>query len=341
MSEEIPSDGDYKPRSALGDVTNQVGKRGFSFISTSTGAKSGDGYKKDEGFQFAKKECLRVDNYKKENFHKEITECVLRTHSRIKGNMVDSISKITYEAKEPCTSDVRKNATSSIAVKTGNAVRESCTSTPMIPTSTSDRLGPHVIIETNEDDERSDSAFVPENASNEKVENSFGMDDDDDANPSLENLELSKDEYLDCSRLPESQESRCGLERCIGQKGDGFSNMCMDLIKACPCSFCMKAAYIWSDLHYQDIKGRIAAIKKSQKETSILVNQNSRDGAKGKYGQGSFEKFSNLESDLTGRWMSLFLHMEDIFVREGSQLERSLSTLKELRDNCKTDSEKR
>ncbi|KAI3747370.1 hypothetical protein L6452_09824 [Arctium lappa] len=324
MSEEIPSDGDYKPRSALGDVTNQVGKRGFSFISTSTGAKSGDGYKKDEGFQFAKKECLRVDNYKKENFHKEITECVLRAHS-IKGNMVDSISKITCEAKEPCTSDVRKNATSSIAVKTGNTVRESCTSTPMIPTS--------------KDDERSDSAFVPENASKEKVENSLGMDDD--ANASLENLELSKDEYLDCSRLPESQESRCGLERCIGQMGDGFSDTCMDLIKACPCSFCMKAAYIWSDLHYQDIKGRIAAIKKSQKEASILVHQNSRDGAKGKYGQGSFEKFSNLESDLTGRWMSLFLHMEDIFVREGSQLERSLSRLKELRDNCKTDSEKR
>lgn len=331
MSEEIPSDGDYKPRSALGDVTNQVGKRVFSFISTS-GVKSGDGYKKDAGFQFAKKECLRVDNFKKENSHKEIAKCVLRAHSS-KENVVDSISKITCEAKEPCTSDVRKNATSSTAVIAGKAVRESYISTPMIPTSTSE--GPLVIIET-EEDERSDSAVVAENASKEKVENSLVMDDDG----GLENLDSGKDEYLDCSRLPESQESRCGLERCIGQKGDGFSNMCMDLIKACPCSFCMKAAYIWSDLHYQDIKGRIAAIKKSQKEASILVHQNSRDGAMGKYGQGSFEKFSNLESDLTGRWMSLFLHMEDIFVREGSQLERSLSTLKEVRDNCKIDSEK-
>ncbi|KVH92219.1 uncharacterized protein LOC112515774 [Cynara cardunculus var. scolymus] len=338
MSGEIPSDGDYKPRSALGDVTNQVGKRGFSFISTS-GVKSGDGYKKDEGFQFAKKECLRVDNFSKENFHKEIAGCVLRAHScseinSLKGNVVNSISKITCEAKEPCTSDGRRNATSSIAVKAGNAMSESCISTPTIPTSKSDKLGAHVIIET-EEDEKSDSAVV-ENASKEKVENSLGMDDD----AGIENLDSSKDEYLDCSRLPESQESRCGLERCIGQKGDGFSNMCMDLIKACPCSFCTKAAYIWSDLHYQDIKGRIAAIKKSQKEASILVHQNSRDGATGKYGQGSSEKFSNLESDLTGQWMSLFLHMEDIFVREGSQLERSLSILKELRDNCKTDSQK-
>ncbi|CAI9282292.1 unnamed protein product [Lactuca saligna] len=305
MSEEIPSDATCKPRSALGDVTNQVGKRGFSFVST-PGVQSIDGCKKDEGFQFAKKECLRVDNSQKENFHKEISA-------------IASISKISCEIKEPCSQDGRKSITSS-GLKAGDVV------------SPSDRNGSHVTVEA-EEDERTDSVFEPQNPSKEKLENSLGMDDGDDA--CLDNLYSSKDDYLDCSKFPESQESRCGLEI----KGDGFSSMCIESIKACPCSFCMKAAYLWSDLHYQDIKGRIAAIKKSQKEASILVNQNSKDGVIGRCGEENSEKFSNLESDLTGRWMSLFVHMEEIFVREGSQLETSLSILRELRDDCKGDSE--
>ncbi|GKD47182.1 hypothetical protein Tco_1271827 [Tanacetum coccineum] len=67
-----------------------------------------------------------------------------------------------------------------------------------------------------------------------------------------------KDEFLDRSRFPKSQESRCGFEKCVGQKGDGVSSVCMDMIKECPCSSCIKAAYLWSDLLYQDTKVRIA-----------------------------------------------------------------------------------
>ncbi|KAL4582886.1 hypothetical protein LXL04_007447 [Taraxacum kok-saghyz] len=323
MSEDAPSA--YKPRSALGDVTNQLGKRGFSLVST-PGVRSVDGRKNDEGVQFAKKECRRLENSTKENFHKEISEYVLPPDSCSQINL----SKISSESKELCSPDGRKRITSS-DLKAGDAVRDSSISTQSIPTSPS-----NVIVEA-EEDERTDSVIVPQNPSKEKMGNSSGIDDGDDA--CLDNL--SKDEYLDYSKLPESQESRCGVERCIGQKGDGFSSMCMESIKACPCPFCMKAAYLWSDLHYQDIKGRIAAIKKSQKEASILVHQNSRNGngSIDKYGQGDSEKFSNLESDLTGRWMSLFVHMEDIFVREGTQLETSLSMLKELRENCRADSE--
>ncbi|KAI3776588.1 hypothetical protein L1987_46374 [Smallanthus sonchifolius] len=281
MSEEIP-------RSALGDVTNQVGKREFSLISTS-GIKPGD-----ECIHFAKKECRRVDSSKKEN--------------------IDSVSKIAGEIKEPCPPDVRENAksTSSSAVKAGDVVGECCQPPQLVYAIPSD-----VIVE----DETTDSAIIPQIESKGVAEDNLGMDDGNDV--SLDNFDSSKDENLDCSRFPESQESKCGLESCIGQKGDRFSRACMDMIKACPCSFCVKdyvvllhnsAACLWSDLHYQDIKGRIAAIKKSQKEAAILVNRNSRDVAT------NFEKFSNMESDLTGRWKLLFLHMEDIFVREGTQL---------------------
>ncbi|KAI3762587.1 hypothetical protein L1987_53021 [Smallanthus sonchifolius] len=297
MSEEIF-------RSALGDVTNQVGKREFSLISTSV-IKPGDDCKKDECIHFAKKECRRVDSSKKEN--------------------IDSVSKIACEIKEPCPPGVRENAnsTSSSAVKAGDVVGECCQLPQLVHAIPSD-----VIIE----DETTDSAVLPQIESKGVAEDNLGMDDGNDI--SLDNFDSSKDENLDCSRFPESQESKCGLESCIGQKGDGFSSACMDMIKACPCSFCVKAACLWSDLHYQDIKGRIPAIKKSQKEAAILVNRNSRDVAR------NFGKFSNLESDLTGRWKSLFLHMEDIFVQEGTQLETSLSTLKEIINNCKTDSEK-
>ncbi|XP_076960471.1 uncharacterized protein LOC143636870 isoform X2 [Bidens hawaiensis] len=268
------------PRSALGDVTNQVSKRGFSFISNSD-AKSAVDFDKDESFRSAKKECTRADDSQKEN---NATEC---------------------EIKETCPPGVRQNAapTSSIVDVVSNA--ELAHAIPL------GENAPDVIVET-EEDERTDLALVDGN------------------DVSHDNLDSSKDEYLDCSRFFESQESKCGLEK----TGDGFSSECMDMIKACPCSFCMKAACLWSDLHYQDIKGRIAAIKKSQKEATILVNRNSKDAAR------NFEKVSNLESDLMGRWKSLFVHMEDIFIREGTQLEASLSTLKEVIYNCKTDTEK-
>ncbi|KAK1390902.1 hypothetical protein POM88_019095 [Heracleum sosnowskyi] len=71
-----------------------------------------------------------------------------------------------------------------------------------------------------------------------------------------DNLGSSKSESIDCFRFPESQESRSyGLERCVGFNGDGLSDspVGIDLIMACLCSFCTKAAYIWSDLHYQDL----------------------------------------------------------------------------------------
>ncbi|KAL8199614.1 hypothetical protein R6Q57_013182 [Mikania cordata] len=331
MSGETPSNGAFKPRSALGDVTNQIGKRGFSLISTS-GVKSGDDCKKDECIHFVKKECRRVDYFKKEKKNEEIAGCILRPHSNnqissSKGDSRDGISKIACEIKVLRPPDARQNvtSTSSAGVDAIDVVGDSSQHTQLVHPIHLDDNGPDGIVET-EEDERADSAVIPPFKSKEIGETSLGMDDGNDV--SLDNLDSSKDGDLDFSRFLESQESKCGLEKDIVQTGDGLSSTCMDMIKACSCSFCMKAAYLWSDLLYQDLKGRIAASKKSQKEANILVNRNSRDIAR------NTEKFSNLESDLTGRWKSLFLHMEDIFVREGNQLDRSLSTLKELIDDC-------
>ncbi|TYG89536.1 hypothetical protein ES288_A12G107100v1 [Gossypium darwinii] len=144
-------------------------------------------------------------------------------------------------------------------------------------------------------------------------------------------------------RLPKSssQSSRSfELERCLGLKIGGVNLNADSILKACTCSFCLKAAYIWSDLHYQDIKGRIAVLKKSQKEARILVQKSGRGKQNDMNSQGNANKSSKLESDLTSQWRSLFLNMEDIFVHEGNQLQASYTALKDLRADCKMDLER-
>lgn len=61
-------------------------------------------------------------------------------------------------------------------------------------------------------------------------------------------------------------------------------------------------------------------LKKSQKETSILIEQNCKGKGTNVQDQGNFNKLSKSESDLTGHWRSLFIHMEDILARESNQL---------------------
>ncbi|KAM0034146.1 hypothetical protein Hdeb2414_s0016g00494071 [Helianthus debilis subsp. tardiflorus] len=172
MSQEMLS---YKPRPAFGDVTNQVGKRGFCSI-----------HKKDESIQISKKECLRVD----ENYNTQLTASISRPQlcgeiDWLTGSIAGSASKVVCEIKEPCPPDVRQNATltSSATVNAGDVVKDFCESTQV------------------------ELDIV--------VGNDLGMDDGNGV--SLDKLDLIKDECLDWSRL---LESRCGLERCIGQKGD-------------------------------------------------------------------------------------------------------------------------
>ncbi|KAI6692053.1 hypothetical protein NL676_019763 [Syzygium grande] len=81
---------------------------------------------------------------------------------------------------------------------------------------------------------------------------------------------------IEWSRLPHSQGLKnFELIRCQTSEGNGSDNLCAeeDLLKSCSCSFCLKAAHMWSDLHYQDIKGRIAAVGKSRKEAGTLVQK--------------------------------------------------------------------
>ncbi|XP_057421460.1 uncharacterized protein LOC130715383 [Lotus japonicus] len=131
-----------------------------------------------------------------------------------------------------------------------------------------------------------------------------------------------------------------GLERCSvlqGNAGPTSAAAAADLLKSCTCSFCSKAAHIWSDLHYQDVKGRLSALKKSQKDASNAVQKLSEIKDSVMPDQQSSSESSKLELALMHQWKSLFDFMENTFAEESRQLESSFETLKDLRDNCKND----
>ncbi|KAK9678628.1 hypothetical protein RND81_11G224200 [Saponaria officinalis] len=152
-----------------------------------------------------------------------------------------------------------------------------------------------------------------------------------------DSMTSSRSESAETSRFTDSHETRSfGLEKCTLLKGDGSGSLAsdMDLIKNCRCSFCAKAAYMWSDLQCQDIKGRISTLTKSKKEASILSRRHSVETAMG-VAQESSNTGPHLETNLSSLWKSLFLHIENNFATESSQLQSSLAVLKDVREDYK------
>ncbi|KAK6135025.1 hypothetical protein DH2020_031252 [Rehmannia glutinosa] len=120
--------------------------------------------------------------------------------------------------------------------------------------------------------------------------NGFQLDGDDH---NADNFVSSQCGSIDCTILPESQESRVfGVEKSTG----GPTNA----IKAC------------------------SSIKKSRKEASILAERSIRSKSIEKHGVESFDRVSKLESDLMHQWRSLFQRTADIWEEEANQLVRSL-----------------
>ncbi|XP_074566221.1 uncharacterized protein LOC141822794 [Curcuma longa] len=113
------------------------------------------------------------------------------------------------------------------------------------------------------------------------------------------------------------------------------------LEESCKCPFCLKAAYIWADLNYQDTRARLAELKKSRRlarslEARSCSNKSSIKAAARRISDTS----ASLESELTQQWRSLFLCTENIVAREASELHDKFLRLKELKENCKRDLEK-
>jgi len=109
--------------------------------------------------------------------------------------------------------------------------------------------------------------------------------------------------------------------------------------KSCACSFCLKAASMWTDLHYQDARSRLAVLKKSIKfARSLEAKSKGNEYAPNVAGHKS-KQAVEMEFELSQQRRSLFLYTENALVRESAQLHSAFVKLKELREKCKTDLE--
>ncbi|KAF8411490.1 hypothetical protein HHK36_004042 [Tetracentron sinense] len=341
-------------RPALANVTNQLGKRGFLLVSGNSNLESGNGYQKiveDKAgdSQVVLQACSGAENLVK---GKGKLECIEDCNGKglfslnakrlcgslssatggesVQGNVVSSISTIPNEIKEPLSSLGGDSCISSVSVPavSGKCDKARCSPSLIVEEQFKDLTGGVTADLTSNE---TGSYLV--NGESTHVFRSYGKE------LSGGDLASNKSSSIGCSEPSKPSGSKFELGRCTGLNGDGRANTSVgvDLLKACSCSFCLKAAYIWSDLHYQDIKGRVAALNRSQKEVSSLVERTCKHGNTDTYSQGNCNKSSKLEFDLMDKWRSLFLHVEDILVRETNQLQSNLLTLKELRGNCKMD----
>lgn len=355
MAGDNSTHGNAKGPTVLGDVTNQVGKRGlssllgYSVLNPEIGCHENTG-DEERGSRLGKRICLGAENMS-ENFRsktfvvagkenglsppKNKQPCVLPLSNGV------TVAVMPNEIKQsggliPVRSDYMFHGVTEL----NNVPRErSSSSSVMLAEAEISYKDACVDVCKGQDDDRGVSDVAHGNTACKALLSHAHTSGNNSKGLGVDVLDSG---FVECSGMAWSQGSKqFVLERCTGQKADGSLNLSsgVESLKACSCSFCTKAAFIWSDLHYQDIKGRTSVLRKSQKEASNLVQRNCWNKDTGLHGPENVNKSSNLESDLMGHWRSLFLHMEDVYVRESTQLEANFMALKDLRERCKMDLE--
>lgn len=237
MGEVNFSEGCGKTRSVLGDVTNLLGKRGSSSVLGNLDKNSD--YANCENVD--KKETDKVGansillNDKVSN--KRPRPCI--EINSLKGNLVSGLSKIPSESKEPKGNAIstiseipcENKDPNSVDSGLGNLVIQNNVEAIDVLSCEADVSRPTSITGT-------DCAGVDiASDSDETRVSSGGFRADDENDQGADNLFMSQTESVDGARLPESQESTCGI------KADGCSSLsAIDLIKSCSCSFCKKGS---------------------------------------------------------------------------------------------------
>lgn len=364
--------GKKEARPVLGDITNQLGKRGSNLISSSpqSSSKSVIGSKRsadpnnsdDDDSRFWKQVSKVVESLEKERYGmpkcpKIVNESGglsplsggktyrLRAPSN-RGSPVQvkaqsGVPNPAHDAKEPPSGsgvdrlDLGKCRTLPNFVALGDTIKESI---PSVTVAESSKVSQRNELEVVKDCQGEETVVVSDSGENDCTRESLATKvvTNETKTLDVDYLPSSQSESVVNSRLVELQDKGpYGLERCKLLKGDVSSSSAvgLDLLKSCSCSFCTKAAYIWSDLHYQDVKGRISILGKSQKEANNLAQRYSGENEKLRHGQQHSKK--GLENDLMSQWNSLFQHMEEMFASESSQLQSYLLNLKDLREGFK------
>ncbi|XP_050376261.1 uncharacterized protein LOC126793703 [Argentina anserina] len=334
MSNDNSADGSCKTRSALGDLTNRPLKRGFSNISADSDAKSVGNV--DSGSRkVAKIVSLRDENLGEECSPKEL--------SLSEGILPDPVVSPTCSAGDSTNDnnaavivldDDTEGKSSDSVTEVGDASRDNCLSVASMSTCSG-------LCKNGCCDGGGKCQFEKVGQTSDDAQSSPALGNvvrrNDESDPGVGKVGATTFDSTEWSKMPTSL--GCSMARCTTVNAPADLNAGEDNLNDCSCSFCLQAAHILSDLQYQDIKGRITALKKSQKEAGILVQKSFRGKEVDPKGPRHPNKTSKLESDLSSQWRSLFLHMEDIFVNEGNHLHDKFVTLKELRDNCKMELE--
>ncbi|KAJ8769680.1 hypothetical protein K2173_005283 [Erythroxylum novogranatense] len=298
MSGDNFSDRASRAREVLEDLTNRSSRRKFSLITDGVRLKSVDRYGENVGSE--------------------------QSYNVSQENVAPLCTSEQTEIKEPEFVD------DSVELVKYCASRDSCTSSASIVTSSGlcKKGNDNEVVVLASDD----------TTSKLKVQGfAVHVGPNVDRDHRVGSLPTSNCDLVEWSNLPESQESiSFGFTRCTTLKSSDYANLDKgaDLLKACSCSFCLKAAYMWSDLHDQDIKGRIT-------EANILVNKFFKRNQSEVQDQVKSNKSLRTESDLKSQWRSLFHHMDGVFGHESSQLVKAnFVVLRDLRENCKMNVER-
>ncbi|KAF8680768.1 hypothetical protein HU200_045614 [Digitaria exilis] len=90
--------------------------------------------------------------------------------------------------------------------------------------------------------------------------------------------------------------------------------------KSCSCSFCIKAASMWTNLHYLDARSRLSVLKKSIKFARSLEAKSKGDEYAANVDRYNSKRAVEMDFELSQQRRSLFLYTENALVRESTQL---------------------
>ncbi|KAJ8421976.1 hypothetical protein Cgig2_021458 [Carnegiea gigantea] len=351
----------------LGDITNQLGKRGSNFISSSpkSSSKSVIGSKRsadpnnsyDDDSRFWKQVSKVVDSLEKERYGmpkcpKIVNESGglsplsggktyrLRAPSN-RGSPVQvkaqsGVPNPAHDTEEPPsgsgvdTLDLGKCRTLPNVVALGDTIKESI---PSVTVAESSKVSHRNDVEGVKDCGGEETAVVSDSGENDCTQESLAMKvvTNETKTLDVDYLPSSQSESVVNLRLVELQDKGpYGSDRCKLLKGDISSSSAigLDLLKSCSCSFCTKG------MRKLLIYGLTCIIRMSragyEKEANNLAQRYSKENEKLRHRQQHSKK--GLENDLTSQWNSLFQHMGEMFVSESSQLQSYLLTLKDLRE---------
>ncbi|KAG6397482.1 hypothetical protein SASPL_143649 [Salvia splendens] len=360
MAEGSGSPGQSRSRPALGDVTNRIGKRGFSAREKEKG----------RGFDFSDKgtvkricvsprPCSGLSKIPVENREanlkggNDVIGCFKFNDGSEKGKISDlrgeNVVNVSINELDIIDDDGSSNGCDEVAglncldpdlenleVEGGlNSMAsevDGCSPLDSLKenkiSGTADELGESSHADTSRTVSETGGDFLhdgEENISPDGAQGEHNHLDDHNA----DNFVLNQSGSVDFTALPQSKESRVfGIDKGKKLEEDECALMTggSKAINACSCSFCSKA------------------LKKSQKDASILAERSSRMKVNEKQGGDS----SKLESHLMNQWRSLFQHMSDIWAAETNQLvlfclwllyEASLLPLNNLKGKCKAEME--